>query len=400
MRPPSFSSSESLTPPLRLLALGTAVTVATIYLTQPILNLLAGALHASTRQMGFVTTVTQLGYAAGIIFLVPLGDIIAKKKLILAKLLLVAVALAATGLASGVRTMVAGSLAIGLFATAAQDFIPLAAELSPAARRGHAIGTVMGGLLLGILGSRLISGALADWGGWRTPFFAAAGLALVVAFLVWRRVPAVAQAHASTYPALLLSMAQLVRTRPLLALSTVGQGCIGFTFSAFWTVLSFHLGGAPFYLSPGRIGAFALAGFAGAAMAPWAGRLSDRHGPLLNIRGGILLLALSFGAMLAFPGSLLVLIAAAVAFDLGVQLAMVSHQTVIYSLEPSARSRLNAVYVGGLFGFFALGSFGATWMFAAQGWSGVLELCLGSCGAAALVHLALTRAWRSRSSGA
>lgn len=380
--------------PLGLMAFGTAVSAATIYLSQPILNLLAKVLHGSIRELGIVTTVTQIGYAAGIFFLVPLGDVIPKKRLILAKLVLVSAALVATGLASNVGAMAAGSLAIGLFATAAQDFVPLAAELSSPERRGRSIGTVMGGLLLGILGSRIFSGILAEWGGWRAPFFAASALALLVAGLVWRNVPSIAQSHASTYSALMRSLATLAATHPLLILSTVGQGFIGLTFSAFWTMLSFHLGGAPFHLSPSQIGAFALAGFAGAAIAPVAGRLADRHGPLFNIRWGLVLVALSFISMLLFPGSLAALTAAAVLFDLGVQLSMVSHQTVIYSLEPKARSRLNAVYVGGLFGFFALGSFVASWAFSSAGWPGVVLLCLGSCALAAFVHLALSRQWR------
>jgi len=376
------------------MAFGTAVCVSAIYLSQPILNLLAGVLHASIREMGIVTTVTQVGYAAGIIFLVPLGDILPKKRLILTKLLLVCLALLATGLASNVLALAAGSLAIGLFATAAQDFLPLAAELSPPERRGRAIGIVMGGLLLGILGSRIFSGALAEWAGWREPYFVTAALTLFVALLVWKRVPSVAQAHTATYPALLRSMGALMVKEPLLVLSTVGHGFVGITFSAFWTMLSFHLGAAPFHLTPSQIGLFALAGFAGAAIAPVAGRLADRHGPLFNIRAGIVLVAVSFISMLLFPGSLVALIIAAVAFDMGVQLSMVSHQTVIYSLEPSARSRLNAVYVGGLFGFFALGSFGASLAFTSDGWPGVVLLCLASCVLAALVHVILSRQWR------
>ena len=380
----------------RLLALGTGISVATIYLNQPILNLLASVFHSSVRQMGFVTTVTQLGFAAGLVFLVPLGDVISKKKLILAKLLLSSVALVATGSASTTGQLIAGSLAIGLFGSAAQDCLPLAAELSPPEIRGRSIGTVMGGLLFGILSSRIFSGVLADAAGWRAPFFAASGLTLVVAFLVWRSVPSVDQAHESTYPALLRSMAALAVTEPLLILSTLGHGFVGFTFSAFWTTLSFHLGKSPFHLSPSAIGAFALAGIAGAAMAPITGRLSDRHGPLFNIRGALALVGLSFASMLVFPGSLVALAIAAVGFDLGAQVSMVSHQTVIYSLQPSARSRINAVYVGGLFGFFALGSFAATWAFARYDWTGVVLLCLASCAISTLVHVGLTDRWRRR----
>ncbi len=391
--PPMTAAPRAENALLRLLAFGTAVSVSSIYLSQPILNLLGGVLHASIRQMGVVTTVTQIGYASGIVFLVPLGDIIAKKRLILAKLFLVCAALVLTGLSTNVAEMIAGSLAIGLCATAAQDFLPLAAELSPPERRGRAIGIVMSGLLLGILGSRVFSGIVAQAAGWRAPFFAAGGLALVIAFLVARRVPALPQSHAATYPALMRSMGRLIVDQPLLILSTVGQGLIGLTFSAFWSMLSFYLGQPRFHLSPAAIGSFALAGFAGAAMAPIAGRLADRHGPLFNIRAGIALVAGSFASMLVWPDSLVGVAVAAALFDLGVQVAMVSHQTLIYSLEPSARSRINAVYVGGLFGCFALGSFVASWAFARDGWTGVVLLCLGSCALAIVVHLVLSRQW-------
>jgi predicted MFS family arabinose efflux permease len=385
--------------PLGILAAGTAVSVSAIYLSQPILNVLATGFHASTREMGAVVTVTQIGFGCGLFFLVPLGDIIAKKGLILAKLAGLVAALVATGLADTAGQMAACSLALGLFATAAQDFVPLAAELSPPERRGHAVGTVMGGLLLGILGSRIFSGAIAQAVGWRWSFTSCAFLAVAVMGLVWKRVPSVEQGHESSYPALLRSTVNLVRTQPILVLCTAAHGWVGFTFSAFWTVLSFHLGGAPFHLSPTAIGAFALAGLAGAAMAPIAGRLSDRHGPIPNIRGSLALVASAFVALLMAPGSLAMLVAAAVVFDLGVQLSMVSHQTIIYALDPGARSRINAVYVGGLFGFFALGSFAATWAFAASGWTGVCLLCLASTVASALLHCALSTLWHRRSAG-
>jgi predicted MFS family arabinose efflux permease len=392
IRPPGANDRT----PLGLMAAGTAVSVSAIYLSQPILNVLAEAFHASARAMGAVVTVTQIGFGCGIVFLVPLGDVIAKKRLILAKLTGLVVALVATSRADTALQMAACSLALGLFATAAQDFVPLAAELSPPERRGHAVGTVMGGLLLGILGSRIFSGSIAQAFGWRWSYLACALLALGIIGLVWRRVPSVEQGHRASYPALMRSTASLVRTQPILVLCTLAHGWVGFTFSAFWTVLSFHLGGAPFHLSPTKIGAFALAGLAGAAMAPVAGRLSDRYGPILNIRGALALVAASFVALLLAPGSLGMLLAAAVVFDLGVQLSMVSHQTIIYALDPSARSRINAVYVGGLFGFFALGSFAASWAFTASGWSGVCLLCLASCVVSALLHCALSVRWHRR----
>jgi len=220
-----------VSPPLRLMAAGTAVAIASLYLSQPILNLLGQALHGSVREMGFITTASQIGFALGIIFLVPLGDILPKRRLILTKLLLGCATLVITGLANSLGMLTLCSLAIGLLATAAQDLVPLAAELSAPARRGHAIGIVMGGLLLGILGSRIFSGVLADLAGWRAPFFATAVLALILAALLAQRLPVVEPVHTATYPQLLRSMGQLVTHEPLLIVTTLAQGCLGLMYA-------------------------------------------------------------------------------------------------------------------------------------------------------------------------
>jgi predicted MFS family arabinose efflux permease len=341
--------------------------------------------------MGLLVTFTQLGYAAGIFTLVPLGDVLNKKKLILGKLGGLVLALIGVGLAKTVVQLVICSFAVGILSTAAQDFVPLAAELAEPKRRGQVIGIVMGGLLLGILVSRTFSGLVAGHFGWRAVFFVSSVIIALLALLVVALVPSVAKPASTSYPTLLRSMATLLRRHPTLGLSVLTQGVMGTIFSAFWTVLSFHLSRDPFHLSTSQIGYFGLAGAVGALAAPAAGKLADKRGPLANIPIAIGLTFASFALLFFFPTSLGVLIGCTALFDLGVQMSMVSHQTIIYALDPTARSRINAVFVSGVFIFFALGSFLGTALFNRFGWPGVVLLCLAQCVIAFGLHIVLRR---------
>ena len=381
------SPKESLARQLVLtLAFGTAASVATIYLNQPLLPLLGRELHATPHATGLLVTLTQIGYGLGIFGLVPLGDVVNKKKLILGKLAVLFVALVAAGFAQNMAALLLAHVVIGIFSTAAQDFVPLAADLAPAERRGHVIGTVMGGLLLGILVSRTFSGLIAQHFGWRAVFFCAASVIASIAALVALLVPSRPVAARATYGELMLSTVKLLRTYPILGLVTVTQGLLGLVFSAFWTILAFHLSGEAFQLTTAQIGYFGLAGAAGAFAAPFAGKLADRRGPFFNIPIAIGLTFASFVAMALLPASLVVLILGAVFFDLGVQMSMVSHQSIVYALNPAARSRMNGILVGGLFAFFALGSFVGNTLFLRYGWQGLTTFCLTSCACAYALH--------------
>lgn len=379
--PESISRQTVLT-----LAFGTAASVATLYLSQPLLPLLSRELGASAHTTGLLVTVTQLGYAAGILFLVPLGDVLNKKKLILAKLGVLLLALVVAGCSPTMAALLAAHAAIGVFSTAAQDFVPFAADLAPPARRGQIIGTVMSGLLLGILASRTFSGLVTDHFGWRAVFLVAAGIIAFVALLVVTLLPSRRVNAPSSYAQLMASTARLLKTYALLGWVALTQGCLGLVFSAFWTVLAFHVAGEPFRLSTSQIGLFGLAGMAGAFAAPVAGKLADRRGPFFNIPIAIGITAAAFVGMALAPTSLLMLIAGAVLFDMGVQMSAVSHQSIIYALDPGARSRINALFVGALFLFFALGSVTGNALFLRFGWHGLTSLCLGSCAAAYALH--------------
>jgi predicted MFS family arabinose efflux permease len=372
---PLRRDSAPLTPGLTLLlAFATGTAVSAIYLNQPLLSTLAKSLNASHETVGLISTLTQVGYGLGILLIVPLGDILPRKRLVTGKLALLAVALVLGGAATTVSALWAGSLLIGVLATVAQDIVPLAADLAAPERRGRIIGTVMSGLLLGILCSRTFSGVIAEHLGWRAVFFAAATLVAVIAVILLFALPAPPPRSSLRYVDLLRSMAAQVRDQDQLRRSVLTQGLLGIAFSAFWTNLSFFLGGPPLGLSDGQIGLFGLAGAAGALAAPLAGRLGDKRGPYAGVLSGVVLVAVSFGLMLMGPSSLIIIIAGAVIFDLGVQMSLVSHQTIIYALDGNARARLNAVFVSGMFLAFSLGSLVSVHLKERFGWPAVLLL--------------------------
>lgn len=388
MLPAATALTRSL---VLILALATGLAVATIYLLQPLLNVVASALTVSVAEVGMIVTITQVGYGLGILFLIPLGDTLPKKKLILIKLALLAASLSFLAVAPSFHGILFASLLIGVFATAAQDVVPFAAELAAPRERGVVVGTVMSGLLLGILLSRTASGLLADILGWRGVFWVATILMLAVAVLIAFTTPSPAPKAAIRYGTLLRSTLANFFTVPELRRAILVQSMLGLAFSAFWTNLSFHASAAPLSLSTSTIGLFGLAGAAGALAAPLAGKLSDKKGPRLGIYAGTLLVAGSFALMLAFPLSLTILFAGAVVFDLGIQMTLISHQSIIYAIKPEERARINALFVACLFGAFALGSFVSVRLYTWRGWAAVLEFSLATAVMAAATALVVNR---------
>jgi predicted MFS family arabinose efflux permease len=357
-----------------LLALGAGLSVAGLYYNQPILGAIAADLRATPAQIGFVPMLTQLGYAAGILLFAPLGDRLDRRRVIVAKLAALTAALALAGFSSSVALLATASLAIGLLATTAQDFVPAAAALAPPEARGKTVGSVMTGLLLGILLSRVASGAISDRFGWRAVFFAAAlsvaGLAVVSA----ARLPAFAPTTTASYGALLRSIAVLARDVAPLRRAALVQALLCVAFSSFWSTLALALAAPPYHLGSTAAGLFGLAGAAGAVAAPLAGAIADKRGPGAVIRIGALLVIASFILMALVPGSLAVLIAGTVVFDLGVQACLISHQTIVYGLDPAARSRLNAVLVSSMFLGMSAGAALASQTLGRYGWTGVMIL--------------------------
>lgn len=375
-----------------LLAASAGFSVASLYYAQPILGALGSALGASDGTIGLVPTLTQLGYALGLAFLAPLGDRYDRRRLIVLKAGVLALALLAAGFAPSIAVLLAASLVIGLAATLAQDVVPAAATLAPEAHRGKVVGTVMTGLLLGILLSRVASGFFAERYGWRSVFFAASASLVAIGFAAHRGLPSLKPTTRLPYGELLASLAGLWRRHPALRRAAVAQGLLAVAFSAFWSTLALLLHGAPYHLGSAVVGAFGIAGAAGALIAPVAGRLADRIGPSRVAAGGAGLVLLSFAAMAALHGGgttqvLWVLGAGAVLFDLGFQGALIAHQTLVYGIDPGARSRLNAVLFVGMFTGMASGAGLGSLLFAQAGWYGALGLAASAAAAALVVRL-------------
>ena len=376
-----------------LLATGAALSAATLYYSQPILGLLEAELHASATAVGLVPTLTQLGYALGILLLAPLGDRYDRRSIILGKAGALGAALVLAAAAPSIHALWIASLAMGLAATMAQDIVPAAATLAPEAHRGRIVGTVMTGLLLGILMSRVISGLVAEQIGWRAVFVAGAASIAGLGVALWRRLPRFAPTTQLAYGALFGSLRALWRRHAPLRRATLAQALLAVAFSAFWSTLAVMLHGAPFHLGSSLVGMFGLAGAAGALAAPLAGGLADRHGPGRVTQLGAGLAALAFASMAALPllspGARLGLLAgSAIVFDLGIQAALIAHQTIVYGLEPAARSRLNALLVVGMFIGMASGAALGSLALARWGWLGVTALATAAATAALIVRLA------------
>jgi predicted MFS family arabinose efflux permease len=374
-----------------LLATGAGLAAAALYYSQPMLGVLGGEFQATPGQIGLVPTLTQLGYALGLLLLAPLGDRFDRRRIILGKAAALSLALLLAAAASSIQMLLAASLLIGLSATLAQDLVPAAATLAPEASRGKTVGTVMTGLLLGILLSRVVSGFVAEHAGWRSMFVVAAASIALLGVAVWRGLPRFVPTTQMPYRALMASLFTLLQRYSGLRRAALAQGLLSVGFSAFWSTLAVMLHAAPFHLGSAAAGAFGLAGAAGALAAPLAGKAADRRGPEVVTRIGAGLVVAAFIAMavgsLDAGGPLWLIAAGAVVFDLGVQATLIAHQTIVYSLEPAARSRLNAVLMGSMFIGMASGAWLGSQALAQWGWPGVCGLAALAGGAALAVRL-------------
>lgn len=379
-----------------LLAGGAGLSVASLYYSQPMLGVLGPDMHADERLVGMAPMLTQFGYALGIMMLAPLGDRYDRRSIIVLKAGILTLALLFIGYSPDIDWLLLGSLTIGLAATVAQDIVPTAAIVAPEHQRGRIVGTVMTGLLLGILLSRVASGFIAEHFGWRTVFYLAAGAEALIAIAAWRGLPRFRSTTHLNYGALIGSMLKLWHRHGALRRAALAQGLLSVGFSAFWSTLAIMLHHS-FQLGSAMAGAFGLAGAAGALAAPLAGRLADKRGPELVARLGAGLSAVSFAIMgLAFlltPNAQLGLIViSAIGFDFGIQATLVAHQTIVFGIEPGARSRLNALLFTGMFVGMAAGAGLGSLALASWGWSGVVGLATAASLGALVVRLFKVRA--------
>lgn len=368
-------TTQGLSPALILLmSVATGLAVASNYYAQPLLDTIARAFNLSASSAGFIVTAAQLGYAAGLLFLVPLGDMFERRMLIVSMTLLAAGGMLITASSQSLTMMIVGTALTGLFSVVAQILVPLAATLASPEKRGKVVGTIMSGLLLGILLARTVAGLLASLGGWRTVYWVASVLMVIMALALWRGLPKVKQENHLNYPQLLASVFslftqdKLLRTRALL-------GCFTFAnFSILWTSMAFLLAAPPFNYSEGVIGLFGLAGAAGALGARPAGGLADKGKSHLTTSAGLVLLLLSWAAIWYGHISVLALIVGILVLDLTVQGVHITNQTVIYRVKPEARNRLTAGYMTSYFIGGAAGSLISASAWQHAGWSGVCAI--------------------------
>ncbi|WP_079193939.1 MFS transporter [Streptomyces sp. CB02923] len=398
---PSTSSTEAAEKPdtgraplsratVLLLAVVCGAAVANIYYAQPLLPVISRALGVTEGAGGLIVTASQVGYALSLALLVPLGDVLERRRLVSVLLGLSAVALLGAAAAPSLGPLLAAVAVVGMTSAVAQIVVPLAASLAQDHERGTVVGTVMSGLLIGIMVARTVAGLLAQIGAWQLVFVVAAVLMVVLAVVLRLVLSPVPPSETAPYPQLLRSVLTLVRTEALLrrrmGLAAVGMGC----FTTLWTASSFLLADPPYGYGPAVIGLFGLVGVAGAAAAMAAGRLADRGRGRQVVTGGLVLLTVSW-AVLALGGvggpvGLAALIIGIVALNLAQQALLISHQSALYHRVPHARSRVTTALMVSAFAGSAVSSALAAALYPLVGW-------LGVCGFGAVIALVGVGIW-------
>ena len=371
---------------LLLLSLLCSVGVSNIYFNQPLLLEMGRSLHAPPARIGQVAVATQIGYALGIFLFVPLGDVVERRGLMARLFAAVAAAALASALAPSFALLLLASVATGLTAAVTHVAVPIAPELAPESERGRAIGTVMTGLLLGILLARSFAGALGAAFGWRSVFGTAAALNLLLVPLVLRAFPRLLPQRPLPYLHALRSLGSLVLGEALLREAALVSGLVFAAFSAFWTTLVFLLGSPHYRLGPSIAGAFGILGAAGAAVAPLAGRMTDRHGARVVVSCALGIQAAAFGLLWAFGTHMWGLVIGVLLLDAGVQANQIANQTRIFGIGTHARGRINTVYMMVYFALGAAGSAAGVLAWQRAGWAGVCMLALVFLGLAGLRH--------------
>lgn len=353
-----------------VMAVATGLAVANNYFAQPLLPEIGQRLHMGTGEAGLIVTFAQVGYAAGLLFFLPLGDLWERRRLVVLLCVATAAALLVMASAPSGSVLLPAAGAVGAFTVLAQVLVPFSASLAPEHERGRVVGMVMSGLLIGILLARTVSGAVAGVGGFRVVYYAAAGAMVVQALVLRLTLPRYRQPSDLGYGSLLASVFRLLAEEPVLR-RRAQYGLLSFgAFSAFWTSMAFLLSKDYHYSTP-IIGLFGLVGAAGALAATAAGRLSDRGLARRSTLAAAALLVVSWAALWAGKSSLVALVVGIVILDVGAQGLHITNQGEIYRLRPEARSRLTSAYMICYFIGGGIGSAGSAFAYDRLGWDGV-----------------------------
>lgn len=349
--------------------------VANVYYSQPILRNIAESLGKSENAVGKITVLAQLGYGLGMFFLLPLGDKLNRKKLILSICLTLIVMLLILANTTNFTLLLVLSFIIGVCSTPAQIILPMSAALGKE-NRGKNVGIVFSGILCGILGSRLLSGALTDLWGWQSVFLCSAILVSISSLLLFFLLPEMPAKFKGSYFGLLKSTISLIGQYKILRqASLLGSFTFG-VFCSFWTTLTFHLSEEPFHYPASTIGLFGLIAIGGALVAPYFGKMADKGQVFKNLYLTVGMLFLSILVMWFFPHSIWVLIIAIFFLDIGVQATQITNFTRIYSLDEQAHSRLNTVYMTTYFIGAGTGTFFGLLSWSLGGWDFALSQML------------------------
>jgi predicted MFS family arabinose efflux permease len=377
MNNPDNTHIKDISPGMvRLLAVAAGLIVANLYYAQTLVGPISAATGLSTEAAGLIVTLTQVGYAIGLLFIVPLGDLLENRRLVFVALLATAAALVAAAFSANAWVFLLASLCIGLGSVAAQILVPFAAHLSREETRGQSVGKVVSGLLLGIMLARPAASLIADHAGWHTVFAGAAAAILMLAFVLRSKLPQRAPTSSLSYGQLIGSLWKLLATTPVLRRRAAYHAGLFGSFSLFWTVTPLMLAGPAFHLSQTGIAIFALVGMAGAVASPIAGRMADRGHTLYATAASLVLGIVGFALPLYQPDSrplaIGVLVVASIVLDMAVAANLVLGQRAIFSLGAEVRSRLNGLYFALFFAGGAVGSAAGAWMFAHHGWHAAL----------------------------
>lgn len=370
---------------LWILAVISGLSVANLYYNQPLLNRISGDLAVSEFAANLIPMTTQIGYALGLLFIIPLGDLYKRKHIIVINFLLLVVATCSIASSKSMSYILAASLVTGICSVMPQIFIPIAAQFSLPENKARNVGMMVSGLLTGILGSRVVSGFVGEYWGWRTMYYIAAFLMLLCIFLVLRVLPDMPSNFKGTYSGLMKSLFSLYRNHPTVRMVSARAGfCFG-SFLALWACLAFKLSGAPFYAGNNVIGMLGLCGIAGALTASFVGGLVYRLGVRFFTYLGCVLMILAWVVMYVFQNFYLGFIVGIVVIDIGMQCIQISNQTCALSLAPKATNRVNTIFMTTYFVGGSLGTFLAGTCWHAFGWAGVTGAGIGLAAVSLLI---------------